>query len=243
MAIAVDASTPARATGNTTQAVTTATFSPPANSLLVACTSASAGSNSDPTVAITDNNGGFTWTQVGRASKTSTSSTGISGGVASIHVAPLVAGATNLSVTATQTNGSSPTSLKIYVLTGTLLSGTTFDGSTIGFSTANDATTTAFTSTSTAGLLVVSATEWTAPGTAPTSADTTYDAYTQSTNLDGLSGYRAITAIASQTADLHCAGTSAAQWLYVTAEILPSLTGLPRPPMRVLQAVKRASTF
>jgi hypothetical protein len=91
---------------------------------------------------------------------------------------------------------------------------------------------------------MVSATEWTAPGTAPTSSDTTADAYTQSTNLDGLSGYRAISAIAGQTCNLKCAGSSAAEWMYVTCEILPPVAGSPRS-LRVVNfgALSRASNF
>jgi hypothetical protein len=240
MAIAVDASSPARVTTAAT-AATTAAFNPPA-CLLVVCTSATGGSQINPTIAITSNGTALTWVEIGRSTPITTGTSGTMDGCAAIHAAVLTAGRTGMTVTATQTSGSSPTSIKLYCLTGTNVAGTFYANSTLGFSTVNQINTTAFTSTSAASLFMMSATDWSASGV-PTSADTTADGYTQSTALSGMSGYRAIASIASQTCDLNGAGVDPVEWMYVTAEILPPA---PRPIGRAVktsQAINRAATY
>jgi hypothetical protein len=83
-------------------------------------------------------------------------------------------------------------------------------------------TPTVFTSTSSSSLMLVGAYDLNDKGT-PSSSDLTYSAYDTAGSsgfIDGLTGYKSITSIGSQTANLNAAAASPS-WCYVAVEILP----------------------
>lgn len=112
--ITEDASTPAivSASGNSPASITTAAFSPPAGSLLVALVTGGYGTAS-VSCSITDSNSG-TWTQAGQGS----GQVGTYYGLAAVYYQYLAAGATNMTVTASYTNLSGGRFLAVRVLTG-----------------------------------------------------------------------------------------------------------------------------
>src|SRR6476619_5581629 len=121
MALAVDGSSPARATGALTDGtltISTATFNPPA-AVLVATVQANARATGT-TFAITNNGIALPWALV---SQRSADVGGGLRGYAGIFVAVLPVARTGMTVTATatpsgaSTTGNSP-SLKVYVVTG-----------------------------------------------------------------------------------------------------------------------------
>lgn len=218
---------PARTTASNSTAVTSATFNPPAG-LLVVCVSGTGGSQANPTVAITNNGAALTWTEIGRATRTTTGGTNSNDGMAAIFAAVLPAARTGMTVTATQSSGSSPTSIKPYSIADANVAGDYVGGSVIGRSTANKFNTTGFTAESDASLLFVVASEWEPLSPAPTSSDTTEESVVIGSSLGVLSGYRDITAKTTQTVDLDGGGTANGNWMYVVAEILPAPA--PAPP-------------
>src|SRR4051812_21284339 len=116
MAIAIDASSPALVHGvSVSSTVTTASFTPPAGALLVACVAANSSAGLSTTAAMTDT-AGLTWTQRSVANFASTARSGYAG----IYTA-LVPTSAAMTVTVT-TSGSSGTtrrpSLQVYVVTG-----------------------------------------------------------------------------------------------------------------------------
>lgn len=121
MALAIDVTTPAKATG-TTIAITSGAFSPPAGSLLVAFVARNgpAGNNDDGTVTST---GGLTWSLAGRKS-TNAGSTGGAGteGCVEIWLAYAATAPGSITVTDTRADGASGTDrqhiLKPVVITG-----------------------------------------------------------------------------------------------------------------------------
>lgn len=110
-----DASTPAIATGTSNGVITTASFSPPANTLLVALVAGGYGNNPNaPTVTITDSLGG-TWIQ--RPNVVNTGAPSFYGGVA-IWIRYLTSAPGPMSVTGTFLNLSGGRFLAVRVLTG-----------------------------------------------------------------------------------------------------------------------------
>lgn len=214
--LAIDASSPARAVAQNT-AVTSGSFTPPAGALLIAVTMADGSSDVNPTVAITNTGGGLgSWTEVERATDTTVSDNNHT--VVSIHWAKVNSSAAT-TVTSTQTNGNLPTHLKVYVLTGantTAPIGVHNKGGAVSASV----TSTAQTTTGTNSYFLMGAADWQLDGT-PTSSDLNLG---QTFFLDtpgALAGGCAIKLVASPTSTT---GTitngAAAQWHYVTAEIL-----------------------
>jgi hypothetical protein len=121
VALAIDASTPAKVTG-TTAAIVTSSFSPPAASMLVAFVARNgpASNNDDGTVSST---GGLTWALAGRKSKTVTS-TGGAGTEACAEIWVAYAATAPGSITVTDTRADAATGsdrqhiLKPVVVTG-----------------------------------------------------------------------------------------------------------------------------
>lgn len=218
MALALDGSTPARATATTTQ-VTSGAFTPPAGALLVVCTSGSGGSQNNPTVTVSTITGSTSsWTELGRATGTQTGTS--NDGMAAVHWAT-VTSSVSTTVRSTQTSGSSPTSIKIYVITG-FDTGTPVGSELIGTTTTNTLVTTAFDTTQNNVWAGVSATEWTAPSSPPPSSDLTIgeDLYQQGTSLHGGSGFKAVaTAGTSTTLSIDSAGTAGREWMWVSFEV------------------------
>ncbi|MEV4020158.1 hypothetical protein AB0J35_57750, partial [Nonomuraea angiospora] len=151
MPIAIDASSPAGATGGGT--ITTAAFNPPANSLLVAVVAASA-----TTPTISNSVTARTWTL--RKVHTNASYKGIA-----IYTAPNPTALTGTQVTV----GSATGGVKIYVVTGahpTSPIGT----NGVGTTATNNATIDAYTSTAAGSRAFCAAVNWNGAA-APTSTD------------------------------------------------------------------------
>lgn len=186
-------------------ALTTATFSPPAGSLLVAVVSA------EDAVTLANSGTARTWTKrVGGA---------LAG--TSIWTAPNPTALTNITVTATTAGGG----LKVYVVTGqhtTSPIGTTGTGDT----TVNNATVTGYTSTAAGSRGFCAAIEVNNRGL-PASTD---DEYAYNQDLDGLCIVKAANTGTTSTAvtfNLDAAGSSVADWVWAALEILPAPSDVP----------------
>lgn len=120
MALAIDPSTPALASSNNaavSQTSTTASFTPPANSLLVAmATGDTFNASTNPTVSITDNLGThLTYTQRVLSNSTDTPA---AGGGAAIWTAPVVTSAAmTVSLTWNAVSGTGDNGLQVMVIT------------------------------------------------------------------------------------------------------------------------------
>lgn len=207
MAIAVDASSPALAKSSSAGAVT-ASFTPPANSLLVAACWSSFSGNA-LTYTVTDSQG-LTWTNINIHN---TSDSGGQQGVAALYWAVAVS-SVSMTVTSTISAGNFPTG-KVYVITGA------DNASPVGGQNEASNTSTSFTTTGytiardgSLGLVCMSNTTG---GATIASSDHTYvtDA---TTGHNGLAGYKALGAAGgSATAAITVTGSPANNW--VTAEI------------------------
>lgn len=236
MTPAVDASSPARVTGSTTNGtltVTTATFDPPASTLVVTVQA-----NARPggaTGVISSNGTALTWTTVGERSIATPG--GTSHAYAAIFTAVLPASRGGMTVTATLTASSGnatdinvPT-IKVYVVTGA--DPVAPNGASVtGQSVVNNLTTDPFTDVGASSLGFVSASEWVGLG-APTSSDSTLDAFTNGF-MSGASGYRPLGGTgSSSTFNLDAPGASAAEWNWVSCEVLAAGVSPPYPGLLV----------
>lgn len=134
MSISEDASTPAIASGsgNSPASITTAAFSPPAGSLLVALVAGGYGTVS-VSCSVTDSNSG-TWTQAGQGA----GQVGTYYGLAAVYYQYVASGATNMTVTASFTGLSGGRFLAVRVLTGAApAQNSTTKGGTVVTGTAN----------------------------------------------------------------------------------------------------------
>jgi hypothetical protein len=228
VAVAIDASSPARATGSTTNGTlvaTTASFTPPANSVLVATAQANArtngGGNGVGTGAITNSGTALTWTKI---NERNLADAGGLSGYAGIFVAVLTtsqAMTATLTMTAgTNSNDINTPTIKLYVVTGADLT-TPNGGTTEGSSTTNALTTTGFTTVGASSMGFFSACDWNALGPTITSSDCTVDAGgAAGGTISYASGYKVLgTAGSSATFNIDAPGTNAAAWNWVTAEI------------------------
>lgn len=240
MGIAIDASTPIRWTGtpNDSVALTSASFTPPAGSLLVLCLSSDSTASQSPvfTVATT----GLTWTKQIQKDFAATGENGH----ASIWTCPQASSAAR---TCAVTRGSGSlggtkrVSCKLYAITGQDASPVGASGG--GGSTTNNMTASIFISTGANSLAVACATDWAQLGV-PTSSDLTVDGGDYSGAVSVMSGYKALGSIGSQTANIHAGSAGTPNWNWVALEILaPAATGIVVPKVIVPQAVKRASYF
>ncbi len=218
MAIAIDASSPAIVT-TTADPVTTASFSPPASTLLVACVFVE--NSTDQAITVSNTGSALTWTQ--RVIRT-TAEAGSNSGEVAIFTAPNTGAQAGITVTASVASVSSYAALKVYVLTGASLTspvGTTGEGN----STTNNVTVTAYTSTVNNSRGICAAQDWLASG-APSSTDDEETFHTAS-QLSGMAISKSAAttpAGTSVTFNLDAAGTAAARWLWAAIEILPSVT-------------------
>lgn len=206
MAVEVDASAPIRVSG-TTAGITTASFTAPANALLVACDEYD-GTGSVTSLTMADT-GGLSWTKQAERTAAETEA----GGGSVIWTAR-----TTSSVSRTVTSTLSTAwrhSLKCYVLTGVDVDDTPVDtvgANNEGQSLANSFSTTSLTPGAT-GLLIAAACDWTAGGGAAyeASSNLTQDTAFYSGAISVMDGYRTCTSGVGVTANLNGGGTGACQ--------------------------------
>ena len=232
MSVAVDASSPARfsavlASGGTT---VSASFTAPANSLLVVCVESDGATASQGTVtnAVTDS-GGLTWTkQVERTVAEATD-----GGMSAIWTAPQASSAARtVTITHTRSSGADiRVTGKVYVVTGTSLAVDTVAAANEGGSATNNLTTTSITPGGT-GLLIAADCDWTAGGDANYEAgDLTQDTTFWAGLISVCDGYKACTEAVAVTANLNAGGAAAAQhkWCQIVVReppVYPQLRGV-----------------
>lgn len=206
-AIAVDGSTPIRfATTGSQSSFTSASFTAPANALLVACIN-SDGVSPDPTITATDT-GSLTWTN--RVIRQFSEST--SGGYSAIATARTTS-STSRTVTVTNATGARQMSGKVYVLTGVDVDGTPLDSVTAsneGGTGTNNATTTSITPGAN-GLLIVCDTDFNELGAFETSSDLTGETADYAGTISVFSGYKAATSGVGITGNMNAAGSATAQ--------------------------------
>jgi hypothetical protein len=213
MAIAVDGSSPARvsATSATATALTTASFTAPADALLVACWNMDGLGSGTYTYVATDT-GGLTWTrEIDRSHGETTSS-----GAAGIFTARTTSSASRtVSFNPTFTGAGAADirkSLRVYALTGVDVDGTPVDtvgANNEGGSGTNNLTTTSITPGAT-GLIIAVDTDWNQLGVF-TSSDLTIDTADYAGQISVVSGYKACTSGVGVTANLDAGGTGTAQ--------------------------------
>jgi hypothetical protein len=205
MAIRVDSSSPIRfnATGTPPFSQASASFTAPANSLLVLCANLNDSDGSAITSAVSDS-GGLTWTQ--QVARLSTETT--AGAESSIWTAVQTTSAARtvtLQWSGTATSPPRRISGKVYVVTGADLAGTPVDtvgASNEGGSLVNDMTTTAVTPGAN-GLLFVNDSEWQAGGVFDASSDLTQESQSWATEFSVCSGYKACVSGVAVTANLN----------------------------------------
>lgn len=220
--IAIDASSPVRKTG--TPAIntdsTSASFTPPNNSILVTCVSADTTDNTTTTISVTATTG---TSPVERVVQNGASGVG-TGGYAAIWTSVVTTGASmtvSARFTANRPN-SGRLSFKVYVVTAG--DTTTPNGaSQSGTSTVNNLTSTAYTSTVNNSRGFGVGTEWNALGS-PTSTDTG-DAEHDAGQISLISVYKASNTTpnsSSVSMNFDASGTAAAIWHWATLEIRPA---------------------
>jgi len=214
VAIAIHGSSPAIATGDSTTVIT-ATFSPPADSLLVACVFAIDGDSA--TIGVSNSGTAQTWTQRARRDE---ADSGSRIGLAAIYTAPNATAQTNITVTAT-TNNNGGIGLKVYVVTGVSLTtpvGATGEGS----STTNNVTVAAYTSTGAGSRGIAVAHDASQTGT-PTSTDDESAVLDFDTGLTGMGIVKASNTATPGTSvmfNLDASGTDPAEWNWAAVELL-----------------------
>lgn len=240
MPISVDASV-ARWAGTPADdgSVTSGSFTPANDSLLVLCVEGDTALNTALTVTVSG--GSLTWTLRARADEATVPAG--NGGHASIWTAPVTTGASmTITVTKTGVGSTSRLSAKVYIVTGQHAS--PIGGSWVSTSTTNNYTPTATTMTG-AGRLFGSACDWNALGL-PTSTDTA-DAAHYTGAISVLSAHKSAdhTSGSSQSINYDGFGTSAAEWNECRLEILAAASAsfIPRLPYQVQQAVRRAAYY
>jgi len=232
VSVAVDASSPIRFSGVLASGGTTvsASFTAPANSLIVVCVESDGATASQGTVtnAVTDS-GGLAWTkQVERTVAEATD-----GGMSAIWTAPQVSSAARtVTITHTRSSGADVrVTGKVYVVTGTSLAVDTVAAANEGGSATNNLTTTSITPGGT-GLLIAADCDWTAGGDANHEAgDLTQDTTFWAGLISVCDGHKACTEAVGVTANLNSGGTAAAQhkWCQVVVReppVYPQLRGV-----------------
>ena len=227
--LAVDSSTPVRATASTnnnSNVISTGAFNPPAGSLLVATVQMNTRQAWPVTGIMTNNGAAQTWTL--RAERSSADFGGLRG-YAGIFTTPLVAARTGMTVTFTgsSVNGTfelDSASIKLYVVTDAAATqnGVNNEGST----TDNELTTPLFAVTRYRSMGFISASEWNVLG-APTSATMVVDSISNG-QVSITAGYKMIDSGGSlDSLNVDAPGTSLAEWNWAMAEILPTEVVVP----------------
>lgn len=196
MPLALHASTPASYANSSSDTSSanppTTTFSPPANSLIVAAVGSNANTGVARTVTVTNNGAALTWTKI---NERNLSDPGGLNGHASLWCALCPTARTNLGVTATPSGGSSErmTCIKAWVLTGhdpDNILGNIMEGSTTTVSATN---TQSMTTQGADSLCFISLNDWNYTNNAPfTSSNITGLVNSNAnTGIVTASGYRA----------------------------------------------------
>lgn len=234
MAIAIDGSSPVRFAGTPANGVdiTSASFTPPNDSVLVVCVNADSDSNN---ITTSVSGGSLTWTQRIERDK---GDVGAEQGHASIWTAVVGTGA-SMTVSVRRTAGNGATnriSAKVYVVTGadtTAPTGATGENS----STTNNITPNAYVSTANNSRGFGCATDWNQLGT-PTSTDTE-DGADYSGEISVISLFKAADTATSGTTvtmNFDAGGAGAAAWNWVALEILAGAGG-PAPTEKVKDVI------
>jgi hypothetical protein len=237
MAIAVDGSSPARWSGttNTGGAITSSSFTAPADALLVLC----ANSDGDVTnvtawAAACSDSGGLTWTQrVARSVNETTDGSGSA--IATARTTSSVSRTVSWAPTWTGGGANRRQSARLYVLTGVDVDGTPVDtvgANNEGGSSTNNLTTTSLTPGGT-GLIIVTDSDWNQLGVF-TSSDLTIDTADYAGQISVVSGYKTCTSGVGVTANLDAGGTAAAQhkWCQIIVREAGGAAAKSRPIFR-----------
>lgn len=228
MSIAVDGTTPALVTGNLS--ATTASFTAPADSLLVALWAVTFGAGTD---SITNTGGALTWTDQ--------DASGFYNTIVKVSTAP-AASSVARTVTAQTTTPSAKTAMKLLVFTGVDLAAPV--GATgAGHATTANLTAAVYTSTVDESRAVGIAADDLANAT-PTSSDTGFGFST--TDFSGVAVHKASdTPTAGAGVTLNFNGTGASRnWDWAAIELLPKIVPfLSRRGLVLGQAVNRAATY
>lgn len=233
MPIAIDASSPAIVTG--TSPKTTASFTAPADSLLVALCASNSGT---VTHTVTNSGTALTWTS--RAMRDITDS-GANTPAVEIFTAPAVPSVAR-TVTLTSSNGGDAVELKVLVITGVDLSapvGATGEGS----SATSNLTASVYTSTAASSRAVGIAVDQNQSGN-PTSSDVGF-AWNVSGETSGIAVYKAAdTPVVGTGVTLNFNGSGSRAWnwcaIEVLAVIVPFVAGR---GLMLGQAVNRAANY
>ena len=219
MALAVDSSSPVRWSAVTADNAdtTSASFTPPSGSLLVAAVEGDFNDGPpplDPTFVVATS--GLTWTL--QTKRTPLEGGSSSQGYASLWTAPVVTGAAmTIAVRRTTTSGGTDrVSCKAYVVTGQHASpiGNVAENS----STTNNLTASGLTSAAANSMMFVAATDWAQLGV-PVSSDLTEDVADYSGAISVVDGYKLLGGAGAQTANLDAGGSGTAQWNWCALEI------------------------
>ncbi|MBX4191597.1 MAG: hypothetical protein KW804_02230 [Candidatus Doudnabacteria bacterium] len=215
--LAVDASSPVRFTGTPADNVniTSSSFTPPSNSLILALVSADAANATNITILVSDSTG-LSWIQ---SAVMDPGHSGGNGHASVWYAVQPTAQTMTVSAKRTTSGGSSnQISVKVYVITGFTLS-SPIGVTATGTSTTNNVTPTIYTSATDNSLGFVSATEWNHLGL-PSSTDV-YDAASYA-NIASLGGRKAsvTTPAGTQvTFNLDAFASSAAVWNWAAVEV------------------------
>jgi hypothetical protein len=197
---------------NLTGTATSGSFTPAVGELLVVLTSGSATTSTAITTAVTDSNAG-TWNTVKVANFTAPGGAG--GQVCGIFT-QLVAAATSMTVTTTDTGGTANAcGLQVYRAAATGIP--TIGASNTGAANGSSSITPGLTSTVNGSTLFASATEWSGLSATLSSTDLTFVFYTNN-NEEGGFGYKTLGAPGAQTAHMSTTGASG-EWYWATVEI------------------------
>lgn len=237
MAIAIDASSPTVVIGSTTN-IQTATFSPPAGVILVACLLGDGGRAS---WSVSNTVASLTWNTIFHVYPGST------GGSASAYYAYLPGGASNMAVSAAGANagGDNTCAIKVYVVTGadtsTAVGATSTGGTT---DTANVLSHTVVPQVANSlGIMV--AEEFVNLGVS-TSSNTTFEDASAGGSIGGGFGYRVMGAAGgTETFTFDAFGAAAAQWAWGILEIrsAPVVGGVTNSIRTHMTARPRASLW
>lgn len=239
MAVTLDGSTPVRwsTTLNTSGSSASASFTAPANALLVACFNYDADAVASAFTVNCSDSGGLTWSRQVERHRNETTT----GGGSAIFTARTTS-ATSRTVSIVRGSDGDGNFRRVsgfvYVLTGVDVDGTPVDSvgaNNEGGSSTNNLTTSNLTAGA-AGMLICCDTDWSQLGVF-TSSDLTIDTADYSGTISVMSGYKAVSA-GTVNGNLNAGGTGSAQhkWCQIVVReaavvapiILPPFPWLPR---------------
>lgn len=228
MAITESGTAPAVVTNNTAITFTTASFSPPANSLVVALVALD-GNGSTPTTGTVTDSGLHTWTRLARAN-----GTGGVGGTAEVWCLYTSTGLTNITVTVAATGGTAVGGqLAVKVLLG---ASSTQTGAVATIASNSSAANTSITTTVTASWVYGAVTNW-LNSTAYTAngSTTTIAGHSDTTNGDWYAAFKASAATGTPGATTLGFTDTSASLNLAMAEILASTAVPASVPLTISQ--------